>query len=84
MSDIRKGGQLKSQESVMNKTMASPGGFANIFASPTRPMTGEANKIISPKKKSTYHLSNLNQENETVQKLKEKIDHFIKYKDNPH
>ena len=84
MSDIKKGGQLKSQESVMNKTMTTPGAFANILKSPARPMTGEANNIMSPKKKSTYQLSNLDQDNETVQKLKEKIEHFIKHKDNPH
>lgn len=44
MSDIKKGGhQIKSQESMMNKTVTSPrggGGFESIFNSPARPMTG--------------------------------------------
>jgi hypothetical protein len=83
MSDNKKG-QLKSQESTFNKTVTSPGGFGNLFGSPMRPMTGKNQGITSPKKKSSYHLSNLDQENETVQKLKEKIDHFVKFKDNPH
>jgi hypothetical protein len=69
----------------MNKTMASPGGFGSILtSSPSRPKTGVTNEFMSPKKKSSYHLSNLDSENETVQRLKVKLDHFVKYKDNPH
>ena len=83
MSDNKKG-QLKSQESMFNKTVTSSTGFKGIFASPNRPMTGENSKLLSPKKKSSYHLSNLDRENETVQRLKEKIEHFVKYKENPH
>jgi hypothetical protein len=84
MSENKKG-QLKSQEpSVFNKTVTSSSGFGNLFGSPMRPLTGKNLGVTSPKKKSSYHLSNLDQENETVLKLKEKIDHFVKYKDNPH
>jgi hypothetical protein len=47
-------------------------------------MSSERPILPSPKKKSTYSISNINGENEIANRLKEKLETFVKYKNNPH
>ena len=73
MSEIKKVSGVAKQESMFNKTMGSPGSFASAFASPARPSTQGNFSSMSPKKKSTYGISNLDDDNETAKKLKDKL-----------
>jgi hypothetical protein len=52
---------------MLSKTVTGPSGFGSLFSSPSRPLTsGGSIKVVSSKDKSTYHLSNLDNENETA------------------
>jgi hypothetical protein len=63
--------------------MGSPGSFASSFASPARPST-QGGYSMSPKKKSTYGVSNLDENNETAKKLKDKLQSFLNLKREQH
>lgn len=69
---------------MFNKTMGSPGGFGSILGSPARPSTQGAISSMSPNKKSSYGLSNLDESNETAKRLRDKLETFKKQRKEPH
>ena len=82
MSEIKK--TVTKQESMFNKTMGSPGGFGSSLGSPARPSTQGALSSMSPNKKSSYGVNNLDDANETAKRLRDKLEEFKRQRKDPH
>jgi hypothetical protein len=66
----------------MNRT---GGAFSHGPPSPSRPTTSStASTIVSPKKRSNYHISNLDGNNEIAKKLKHKLQLFVSQQSQAH
>jgi|LauGreDrversion4_2_1035121.scaffolds.fasta_scaffold2530430_1 hypothetical protein len=82
MSEIKK--TVGKQDSILNKTMGTPGGFGSFFGSPARPSTQGSLSSMSPNKKSSYGVSNLDDANDTAKRLRDKLEAFKKQRKEPH